>query len=424
MKSQLGLAYRLSNSSSGVPLDLAVRLSTALAGGRIVYCHWKSNLFLDRAASGERDLDLLVHRNHAQHFTQVLCGLGFKEALPPEHDRLPGVQHYYGYDQSSGRLLHVHAHFQLILGSDLFKNYRLPMEQAYLESCVQGDLFRVPAPEFELVIFVIRMVLKHSTWDSILMRHGLLTSSERGELDHLLTQDTLAKLDEGLRKLRVLDRRLFSLCLQSLQPGCSLWARVWAGDQLQRALEPCARHSGWFGILMKLARRIWPSIQRRGFGYVPKARFAHGGLFIAIAGGDGAGKTTMIDECVAWLGEEFEVVRMHMGKPSWSRTTTLIRGILKVGTLLGLYPFEGDAYEESPGPHAYPWFIRAVCTARDRYLTYVRARRVSSNGGVVLCDRYSLPGFLEMDGPQCRRAMMVSHTPNRVHQYLARMEES
>ena len=91
----------------------------------------------------------------------------------------------------------------------------------------------------------------------------------------------------------------------------------------------------------------------------------------------------------------FEVKKIHMGKPAWSWTTTVIRGILKIGTLLRLYPFEGDIYEESLQPHGYPWFIRAVCTARDRYLTYIQARRFSSNGSLVLCDRYSFPRIYE-----------------------------
>jgi thymidylate kinase len=37
-------------------------------------------------------------------------------------------------------------------------------------------------------------------------------------------------------------------------------------------------------------------------------------------------------------------------------------------------------------------------TARDRYLLYVRARRVAANGGIVICDRYPLAQLRSMDG--------------------------
>ncbi|MCC7511506.1 MAG: hypothetical protein IT296_02525, partial [Anaerolineae bacterium] len=113
---------------------------------------------------------------------------------------------------------------------------------------------------------------------------------------------------------------------------------------------------------------------------------------------------------------------LHMGKPAWSPLTFLLRGILKIGTLLRLYPFEGDTYEEESQPHGFPWFVRAVCTARDRYLTYLRARRDSANGSIVLCDRYSLPGFMHMDGPQCANALRAGKMPDGLIRWMSRRE--
>jgi hypothetical protein len=119
-----------------IALDLVVKLCEILASKKIDYCHWKSNTFLDRSASGDNDLDLLINLAHAQCFTEILYSMGFKETLIPKDEELPGVRDYYGYDQKSGRLVHVHAHFQLILGNDLSKNYRLPFERAYLQLSV------------------------------------------------------------------------------------------------------------------------------------------------------------------------------------------------------------------------------------------------------------------------------------------------
>ena len=405
-------------------LDLVVELCRMLEAKRIDYCHWKSNTFLDRSASGANDLDLLINRSHAQCFLEVLFGLGFKETLLPKEEELPGVRNYYGYDRKTGRLVHVHAHFQLIGGSDLSKNYHLPLEQIYLRSSVQGDLFRVPSPAFELVVFVIRMVLKHSTWDSILMRHGSLSSSEQHELEDLGAEGTLSKVDKVLPYFPGLSRSLFDLCLLSLQPGCPYWTRVKAGEQLQHALQACSRYPHWIDILLKLFRRVWQPILMRGFRYTPKNRFANGGLLMAIVGGDGAGKTTLIDDLYSWLSGKFEVQKVHMGKPEWSWATFLIRGTLKLGTLLHLYRFEGDVYEEFHQPHGYPWFLRSVCTARDRYLTYIRARRIASNGGLVLCDRFPFPGFMAMDGPECEQAIFSLKKVSWFHHFLARMEKS
>jgi thymidylate kinase len=383
-------------------LDLVAKLCRTLAAQKIDYCHWKSNAFLDRSASGENDLDLLVNRVHAQCFTEILFGLGFKESLIPEAEELPGVRDYYGYDQKTGRLIHVHAHFQLILGNDLSKNYRLPLEKVYL---------------------VIRMVLKHSTWDSMLIRHSQLSKTERHELDDLSTEETLSKIETVLFYLPGLSRSLFDLCFQALHPGCPYWIRVKAGEQLQKVLRTCSRNPHWLDISLKFSRRIWQPILRRGFKYAPKNRFASGGLFIAIVGGDGAGKTTVIDELHKWLSGNYEVKKLHMGKPAWSWTTTAIRATLKIGTFLRFYSFEGDSYEESLQLHGYPWFIRTVCTARDRYLTYIKARRLSSNGNLVICDRYSFPGFMKMDGPQCEHALANSKKTNWFLRLLVNKEQ-
>jgi thymidylate kinase len=403
-------------------LELILQLCNTLAAQGIDYCHWKSNTFLPRSASGENDLDLLIRREHAGRFEQILAELGFKETYLPPGESLPGVRDFYGWDEISGRLVHVHAHYQLVLGNDLSKNYRLPIENAYLESSTQGELFRVPAPEFELVVLVIRMVLKHSTWDAILMRHGQLSETERAELDDLATDENLSKVDAVLQKLP-LSRELFDLCLQAVQPRCPFWTRVRAGERLQTALWTCARRPHWRDVILKFSRRIGQPIQRRLFKITPKNRFANGGLFVAIVGGDGAGKTTVIERLYKIFAGTFEIEKLHMGKPAWSWTTVLVRGVLKIGTLLHLYPFEGDVYEEMGQPHGTPWFLRAVCTARDRALTYQRARRLSSNGKIVICDRYSLAGFMQMDGPQCESALANAKRQSRFLQFLADREK-
>lgn len=407
-----------------VVLELVNKLCHALTAEGINYCHWKSNEALDRSARGDNDLDLLVSRIHAQQFTEILYRLDFKETFASKEDELPGVRDYYGYDITSGRLIHVHAHFQLILGNDLSKNYRLALEKVYLDSSVQGDLFRIPQPEWECLVFVLRMVLKHSTWDSILMRHGRLSDSEQRELDCLSTPGILLKAKALLEYLPEWSSSLFEECLQALRPGCPLWMRIRVGERLQKVLRSSARYPHSTDVIAKLARRVWYPIQRRAFGHKPMNRFASGGLFIAIVGGDGAGKTTLVDEIYSWLSGKFGVTKVHMGKPDWSLVTMVIRAILKIGTVLSVYPFEGDMYEESQQAHGLPWFIRAVCTARDRYLTYVQARRCSSNGGLVLCDRFSFPNFMVMDAAQCEQGIAFLKKGNWLHKFLAKWERS
>jgi thymidylate kinase len=390
------------------PLTLIHRLSQALETEGITYCHWKSNNALDRSANGDNDLDLLVERADIPQFTGILYRLGLKQAEAPTIKQLPGVLDYFGYDKTADKVIHVHAHYQLVLGHDMTKNYRIPIEKQYLESACQRDLFKVPAVEYEFIIFVIRMIIKHSTWDVILARQGRLNKAEREELAYLQAGIDQDRLLEILNKdLPYIDQSLFANCIQALQPSSSFLMRVKVGYQLQGRLKAHTRYPLMKDSFLKLWRRVSLAFRRRLFKSSAKYRLSSGGAMIAILGGDGAGKSTAVDGLCKWLSKDFETTRIHMGKPSWSWTTITIRGIIKIGSILGLYPGASSSREtliqKSLISPVYPQLLREICIARDRYHTYLKSRRLAAKGGLVVLDRFPLPQIQLMDGPQANQ---------------------
>lgn len=408
-------------------LALVQRLCRALDSDAIAYCHWKSSEALDRSASGGNDLDLLVARRDVQRFTEVLLRLGFKEArLPPRRER-PAVLHYYGLDHESSRLVHVHAQYQLIIGDDTTKNCRLPIEQAYLASSIQGPLFRVPSPEFELAVLVIRMVLKHATWDAIVCGRGQLSPSERRELADLTERVDTEGLARVVRThLPYVGEPLWQGCRRTLEAGHSPLARTGAAAHLIRALSAQLRRPASLDTVLRLWRRVLWGTRRHILRRRTHKRLSSGGAIIAIVGGDGAGKSTIVAALSSWLAQALEVRRIHLGKPPKSAATVTLKGGMAVARKFGMFgntrrPPWAQQDEAAGGFPGHAWLLWHVLTARDRRRTYAQARRFANRGGIVVSDRYPLAQLRFMDG---RRTACVDTLPDigRLARMLAAYE--
>lgn len=372
-------------------VSLVRDLCESLDAEGVGYCHWKSTAFLERSATAENDLDLLVDRADASRLGLILHRLGFKEARDPR--TAPGVADFYGYDSDADRFVHVHVHYQLVVGDDATKNYRLPIEDAFLASATSQGIFRVPSPELELVAFVIRMVLKHATWDALLTRQGRLPDRARQELEYLRAAADQDRLGSLLRAhLPSLGVTLFADCVRALTPGCGVWRRVRTGHRLLVRLKPYTRRPRFLDIGLKLWRRGVSFLARR-LSRTPKlgAQLVSGGAMIAVVGGDGAGKSTAVGQLEAWLSRDFRARRIHLGRPPQSAATFLIRTALKARMRL------------ARGRGRYPKILRVLldlAIARDRRSAYSDARRFANRGGLVICDRFPLRDVPSIDGPR------------------------
>jgi thymidylate kinase len=384
------------------PLSLVGQLGAELERTRVRYCQWKSHSKWHRWATGAGDIDLLVDTADADKLSRVLKRLGFLPVVVPPHQRLLGARSYFGLDAGTGRLVHVHAHRRLLVGRPWSATYALGLEDLFLSSATPSVVFRTPAPEFELIGLVIRMVERYRLTEALRRQDpDDWSAAALQERSHLETRIDRVKLARALEQVPFLDARFFERCRQSLEPAYPRSKRVLLRWQLLHRLRAEAARPtisvAWTTLL-----RWAHSLAGRRPGDARK-RFVGGGMVIALAGGDGAGKSTCARELLAWLSPAFECASFHLGKPRRSFRTLIVAAALWGQMLFeklvrgsrSQWPLQTDILSgRTPG---YLELLRHLCTARDRYRLALEAKRLAAGGALVVCERY--PDITTLAGP-------------------------
>ena len=404
-------------SDKNQPLATLIALFHLLNSEGIRYCHWKSNNHLEQAVQGQTDLDLLVDPAHGQRFRTILSRANIKAMLSPPEARYPAIEDYLGIDADTGRLFHLHVHYQLILGEQYVKNYHLPLECAFWDHVsFYQKLIKIPAPELELSVLAIRALLKYRDRDAVKdvlkirtpgMPANILNEFKYllGHTDWIALQNILQEHCDFISPEIVLD--LLRTIPTSPRAGL-LFYRL--RQQLRRDLHEFQRFS-----TREARRKYWQSILRQSLPFHYRAQYKKipvtGGKIIAVVGADGAGKTTIVNELQRWLNWKLRVENTYMGsqQPSWlTKVCKFIdRGANKAWRIWKDLIGERNAparWLEALQEASRNFYYLAI--SRDRYKRYCAARRQASQGTIVLCDRYPLEAIWRvmeqrpMDGPQ------------------------
>src|SRR5579871_4692410 len=166
----------------------------------ISYCYWKAGRRIRSVLAGEGDLDLLVARQDQHRAEMVLLAQGFKLFPTVAHRDHPSILSFLGHDEASGRLVHIHLHFRLIVGERLLRNYHLPWENIVLERAFFNHALQVRMldPAVEALLLAVRGCLELRRSDLVALRRWRETT-RKFALDRA---DVAARADrEALRSL-------------------------------------------------------------------------------------------------------------------------------------------------------------------------------------------------------------------------------
>lgn len=387
-------------------LDICRDFFSHLNEHQVLYCHWKSTIRLDKGLSGKTDLDLLVHRKDAPSLEHALSMFGFKRIVSPPWTRYPGVEDYLGCDQTTAALVHLHVHYDLVIGEKHLKVIHFNREDYILQTRRFIGIIPVPRPEVELLLAVIRFHLKYEQIEMALNHLKRILRPARPsypaviweELVFLLGQTSPEAFRTVMRELQTplseellmgyLDRvRRFEVTFSDIHA-----VRKHVLDRMRpyRTIPPARYH----------ARKILVSLRSLPFMPASKSKkvLPGRGRVIALVGADGSGKSTLVKDLASWLSWKLSVHTVYLGIPE-GMAYSLVRHVIRAASLaeknLPWRPIRRWAGRLASLAEAWRW----IHIARNRLDLHASSLRSASKGVVVLADRYPLAQFSSMEQP-------------------------
>ncbi len=388
------------------------------------FCHWKTNLDLDKAMTGIDDLDLLVAQSDAAKFEIALLNERYKEAESITSRYQPGVFHFLANDEASGRLINAHIHLHTQTGDHFIKSWVLPFEKLLLEHTKEIAGMPVPEKEAELIIYVIRSMIKHASLYDILLILRKGKSSSR-EYDYLTEGADMARVASLLQQhLPEIKPELFQRAMALLSGNVALYYKIRLGRTFKRKLRKYRRYSA----ITQTAITTWALFRMAWNRLLSKHKhmlLRNGGCIIALVGPQATGKSTIAAELRKWLGVELAVSTLHAGKPprtwvTWlpSLAIPLARKLMPGNTTVKI---EKDAVDNDTRKFPLIFIIRKVMLAWDRRALLQKAWRQARNGKIIVSDRYPSNLVGAIDGATFRDDA-IDNESSRLKRTLMKIE--
>lgn len=406
-----------------MPSDTASSLSTVqnlfeeYHKENVRYCHWKSNEHLYEGMIGDTDLDVLVDQTQASLASSLLLRHGFVRLRSVPFTTYPAVEDYLGFDRSTGELIHIHLHYQLVLGQKREKGYRLPWEDLVFSRRRMDDSLGVYTidPTLELLLLLIRYSLKIRLRDlarASLGRTYLDASfhreyrwlTERVEQDQLRSIATDLLSEESANKIETI-----------LNDSPDIWNLRQLASASKPVLDTYRRYGKIEALIrgeLREARLFFNAMNRRLLSEPRTFRrtLAGGGSLVAFVGSDGSGKSTLRSDTARWLLWKTDVYSEYLGSGDGS-ASLYRRPLIAIRSILERYRNRSGSNSSSKTGTQTPdqqsslllrfgQILWALTLSLEKRKKLRRVWRARNRGLVVLADRFPQNQVLGFnDGP-------------------------
>lgn len=389
-------------------LEICRNLFTDLNLNHINYCHWKSNEHLYDGLIGETDLDVLADSKQYFQIVQILTKNNFKRYETHSPFKYSFIEDYLGFDDNTGKMIHIHLHFKLILGKKFVKEIHFPIEKYIFENTLLNHGVKVIDPNLEMILLFIRQSLK--------LRNKYLKKKYYSK--HFMQEYNwlFKEIDES--KVRSFATDMFDsefanyivACIYNIDDpsllkrfNAELYLRF---NRFYRFNRSRVFILHLFNKLSVIIRNILSKKLKATIIY--KRTIPNHGVVIAFMGVDGAGKSTILSSTKKWLSSKLDVYEIYFGSGQGflnilSIPKRVLKSTLKRERSKNRNVSKNNKANNSRKAGKIYIFLRtiwAMLIASDKKRKYKTLYRAKSKGKIVLCDRYpqtQITGF--NDGP-------------------------
>jgi energy-coupling factor transporter ATP-binding protein EcfA2 len=391
-------------------LPLVIKLHEHMCNRNINYCHFKSNEHLNAAVNGDTDLDLLFDYNQHEKVSEVLISLGFQKFKTVWFASYPFVEDYIAINR--GKVVHVHAHFKLILGESKVKSYIFPWDEEILNSKIFSDEFGIYTsnPINEMLLLIVRTALKLPISPINYDKQSDVVDAKREfewlrkrvlkkEIVYLASEKFGKEIITSIDKLYEENITFFNI------KNFYFFSKIYI-DEFRRYTY---LHSKCIKIVRRFSQKFI-SINKRLhlFDLIRNHRtLRREGIVVSLIGSDGSGKSTQVKLIENILSKKMDTRYIYMGSgngpASWHRDILNLvrrkkRKIINKHTVVSVTA--KNSKDMRFGLKKIFYIIYAISLGFEKKTKLKKILHYKNKGMIVIADRYpQIQNYGYNDGP-------------------------